>query len=521
MAAKNEPRGSIAPVKRFTDSLFDAESPEEIKVLPVSFLRCKPQVFAHVFLERLRSVAGKKMTAFAWARPEIYGPVIEKLAKARPHLLGKDIDEIFAAIEICLDYGVLGAEVFTPSIMPGGALLVRNLHRVISFDTAPTIVINVRPDELKSELSACLLACGDAPDTLNGLSVIQRLADDEITWLGELPAELSGVGQSLILVGEQFDATASRLLTDLSLAYECAESRTGVVAIRTFGTFATVHRGVRIDDRFDTLLEEFAAATLTEINEPQNIHVTQHIPSLVDSFHERALDLYDKTGMPTLSGDPCRHYLERLVGAKEKDGWGHKKLTQCLDLLPIFARSSEMPAMPGFIFPPLFTATRVGLCGVIEFRGRKASELSRPVDAVLDAIKTAKKTITRVENTKVVVTSQTASALELLLLEKTIPRSSREPVIRDSLSEWAKEKPEHPPLVDSIAPVKVCIFSKDSGTVPSITSLANYVKIISANHTDLSVVLTVPSIGLIQSFEDGCQTLGNMWAYLPQTEFSQ
>jgi hypothetical protein len=454
------------------------------------------------------------MAVFAWSSPEIYGPILEKLAQARPRLLGSETDELFSAIEMNMDYGVMGGENFVPSILPNGALLVRNRHRVISFDTEPSLIIYASPEKVRREFSVCEWNLPIDAEPYEGLSTIHRLQSGEVVWTKSLPERLSSVGQSVLLIGHRFDPSASALLARTSLMDACDRSRVGVVALRTFESFATVHRSVRSDDAYDTLLEEFAESYLEEMEEPQVLMATQHEPTLVERFHARALDLYNSSGMPTFTGDPSRHYIDQVAGAVDPRGWGGRKLKQCLVLLPIFARSPDMPAMPGFLFSRFYCPTERKLFAVLEFRYDKKNRRSKQtVDEFADAVQIVKRSSATINNIRAITMLLSSPTLEQTLLERPDTRSANKRQIRKTLLKWLNEDSKKAAALDAIAPVRVCLMRKGDAS-PSVETLEEWLIKTSIKNRHLTLVLTLPELGLRQEFRNGRAGEGNLWAFV-------
>jgi hypothetical protein len=500
-----------ARAEKLVSQLLAAGFCSDVPSLPKDFDQWDPLLFAQTVLGATTKTS-EKITMFAWTSPDIYGPVLEKLAQARPHLLGSDSDDLFSALYVSLDYGVLGGETFVPSIMPNGSILIRNHHRVIGFETRPSLVVRATPRELRHELLACQKKLATDLEPYEALSVIHRCGNGEIGWVCELPDTLSDVGQSLVLIGHRLNAAPSKLLSALPLMEICEQSRIGIVALRTFGSFATVHRSIRIDDDFDTLLEEFAQAYLDGVGEPRGLTADQYESSLKKTFHARAMEIYESSGMPTLAADPCRHYIEKLVGAEDPQGWGHIKLKQCLQLLPIFARSPDLPATPGFSLTPYHYATKAGLWAVLELDCSRSAKFGRLPQNVQNALNVAASTGKKIKGARIIVTATHASQLDSLLTESPSTRSASAKKILAAVDGWVRSLKHSILEQKTKLPLQVCVLRR-AGEHPSIEDTLEWSKNCSKASGSLAVTLTVPSLGLRQTYRKGKAEEGNSQAF--------
>lgn len=507
---------SPAKVKKLCKTLFLTDPFGDSPELPVDFDTWEPILFANVFLSEFR-IAQHTIAANCWSFPEVYGPIVTKLSKARPFLLGREMDELFKAIEISFDYGVLGGDTFVPTVLPNGAVLVRNHHRVISFNTKPSIILEVDSETLQKELLACQKIMKEGIEPYEGISTIHRSGEREVTWLDGLPEALSINGQSLVLIGSQFDPSTSRLLSSSGLMEACESSRIGVVAVRTFGEFSTVHASIRIDDDFDTLLEEFSDAYLDELNEPKGLNVTQDEEMLIEAFHSRALQIYDGSGMPILKIDPCRHYIELMAGARNPRGWGRKKMEQCNELLPIFSMSCNTPAMPGKLFVPFLSTIQTGYDSIYSFKVSRVypANIKKILDNLIKAIESTRSYVSKLCNSSTVIALGHSHAIENLLLYKSTLRSPTAAKIEKALTEWLASKPQ--PNQESVIEVPVSVLvrrNKEPSTIKSLVSLEQAARHASKSIKNITFELLVPAVGLRQEYLDGDAQEGNIWAFL-------
>ena len=499
--------------KKLVSELLKAGIQSDLPSLPKDFGQWDPQLLADTVVSSARE-SGKKITMFGWTAPDLYGPILEKLAQARTHLLGSECDDLFSALSLSMDYRLLGGDTFVPSIMPNGSVLIRDQCEIIGFETNPSLIINSTPSELKHELVSCRKKQATCLEPPKGLSVLHRCKDGRVAWLSRMPRDLSDVGQSVVLLGPDFDLSLSRVLSSSQLMEIREQSLPGLVGLRTFGAFTTVHRGMRVADDYDALLEEFAQAYLDEVDIPRDLSANQQESSLRRIFHDRSLELYASSGMPTLFADPCRYYVEKLVGADDPRGWGTTKLKQCLQLLPIFARAPDLPATPDFLLAPYHHATKAGLWAVIEFNCAAPDQVGSALETLKSAVWFAKSERKKLKRAKIIITATHASQLDWLLTDKPPRGDASTKKIGTALNEWLRDAESHAPASNTTAPLQICIL-KQTQEPPSIESTLEWTKYCSNVTGSLVVTVTMPSLGLRQTYRNGRSREGNAQAFIP------
>lgn len=200
--------------------------------------------------------------------------IIRKLAEARD-ALGSDVFENFIGYFLpTSEVSVMGGPVWEPRILPNGALLIRNHHRIIAIDEAPSY-INFN----KICLAKCLSDLGElsnAFDRIKEASVVSdpilfniiHHGDDGVEWTEIIPAALNSRGQSLVFISAYFFKELNNhkdLLSEdnLFIVPELQElasqrSRSGHAVIRIFESGLIGYGTFRASDDYDTILENHA-----------------------------------------------------------------------------------------------------------------------------------------------------------------------------------------------------------------------------------------------------------------------
>ena len=120
--------------------------------------------------------------------------------------------------------------------MPCGSLLIRNFHRIISLSYSPELNLKINPKEMRVEFGKVLNSVhfdGSMESQLTFL-IIHRDLSGQVIATQELPESFSSVGQTLILVGNDLDLSASSILSQAGLNEVQSGSRLGVAVLRCF-----------------------------------------------------------------------------------------------------------------------------------------------------------------------------------------------------------------------------------------------------------------------------------------------
>ena len=291
--------------------------------------------------------------------PENANALLKVLSRAQPAVTGKVMEVAVGAIEITLDYSLMGADTFTPRLMPNGAILIRNHHRVIAIDEAPSLLLNVNNRALRKELQRIISGIEFDPSEQNAIAhfcIIHRNEDGTISVSRSLPEKLSDWGQTLILIDQSVNISESTLLTESSISEVFSNSRTGTAIVRVFEHHSLVYGTYRASDAFDTILEEFAICSFEEMGVWEGIKISQDREKMTRIVADRTREFIESVGLnkpePQVSGGvwigAMAYYFDRMMTSIEFGGsYAREKANQISSFPPVF---HENPGRPVFYY---------------------------------------------------------------------------------------------------------------------------------------------------------------------------
>lgn len=283
----------------------------------------------------------------AWGDASHANILLQMLAKAQPEVSGKVMEEAVSALQISLDYGVLGSDAFMPKILPNGALVIRNHHRVIAVDESPSVRLGIGNTVLRHELDKVMRQIEpleNEEEALIDFSIIHRQADGSFVRTRTLPEQLSDWGQTLVLIGHGIDLSASELLTDADVHSVCEHSRTGTAIVRVFADFALVYGTYRADDDFDTIVEEYAEHAFYEIDVPETVGISQDEHRIKASVISRTEDRIENSDLKRPKSGVMSYYFDHLMLSTHNwKSYASRKVQQISSFTPIFHESPVQP----------------------------------------------------------------------------------------------------------------------------------------------------------------------------------
>ena len=184
-----------------------------------------------------------------------------------------DEDKYKSLVDMVLptqEFSVWGGSVWEPRLLPNGAILIRNHHRVIGIDETPSYSVNFdNPDKIKSDLSEIATIFEEIKDTAfdgvpSNFSIIHNTGEG-IAWTTKVPSLLSKRGQTLVLISnsmfEELDKHSDKISDDNVFmdsefrSIATSNSRSGITFYRTFDGFMYGYGSFRASDDYDTILE--------------------------------------------------------------------------------------------------------------------------------------------------------------------------------------------------------------------------------------------------------------------------
>jgi hypothetical protein len=249
-------------------------------------------------------------------------------------------------------YSVMGSDAWRPSVLPNGALVIRNHHRVVGVWDAYSQELLMTHDELRAALAPMV---GTAElQVLNFEPSERSYSGDMVYYRGALPEALSNVGNTAIFVGygadlSGFDSTYQERLADVR-----GRSRTGHAVLRVYGDRVLAYSLFRASDEYDALLEDFAEAYFVD-DEGSDGESPESCPVNLSSDHNKlktaiAQELAERLeyvlGHEYSTGTLLGHLLGQRLYA-DYDSAAGKLVGQLYEFTPFFGIKPHLPAYYG------------------------------------------------------------------------------------------------------------------------------------------------------------------------------
>ncbi len=273
--------------------------------------------------------------------------LVSIFSEARPVLTGAEFDAAWDRIAFSMDVTVWGGDPFRPTLLPNGALLIRNHHRVLGISDTPAAMIHADRGRLRREAGRVLKQARKGEPS--NAFLIHRGDSGELVRTRKLPRRLSETGQTILFVNDAISLKRMTALHADVLSPVMNSSRGGHAVLRFFGDHVFVYPIFRFEDSFDILIEEFAEAYLDENSEDDSVSVaiTPELSRLQEYVSSRARSLLeneDKFGLQ--KKDVMLYHVHQSITAPRWGSYTGRKVNDMLRLPAVFAASPDRP--PGY-----------------------------------------------------------------------------------------------------------------------------------------------------------------------------
>lgn len=350
-ADKPEVAKSEVNLKAIVKQLIEADGIDEAG-LPDGFDEIDPVAFVKELARYRHKALGTPryknlIKTYAWSDANNANRLLEIFEKAQPEVTGKVMEQAVKTLQISLDYGVMGSDSFMPKLLPNGAVVIRNHHRVIAIDESPSLRLQVCNTELRAELAQVMRGIDPQAadeEALIEFSIIHRQSDGTFVRTRRLPEQLSDWGQTLVFIGHSIDLSASTLLTDAGIGSVCEHSRTGTAIVRIFADFALVYGTFRADDDYDTIVEEYCEHVFYEIDEPEEVKISQDLGRVKSSVISRTEDRIANSELKRPDSGVMRYYFDHvMLSGTNWQSYASRKAHQVSSFTPFFHESHDQP----------------------------------------------------------------------------------------------------------------------------------------------------------------------------------
>lgn len=347
---KKTPSKATSPIDTLVQEMMQADDLSQEGVLPEKFSEIDSIEFVKALARYKANSLGtpdykNSLKTYAWADANLANLLLDKYEEAFPKLTGEEMLNAIEALEINLDYTVLGSHPLIPKIMPNGAVLIRNHHRIIALNDSPELSLNLSTTQLHEELKKILKKSkldGSDESRFNFL-VLHRILTGEAVATQTLPDHFSNVGQTLIFIGKDLDLNASKILSSSGIEEIQSKSRIGMAVIRSFHDRALVYSTNRHDDDFDTVIEEYAEASFDELDDEQVLSISMGYKNLGTKLAERTIERIEGCDLKRPSGLFGFYFDHILSNPDNFNSYSSKKRKQISSLRPIFAKLPNRP----------------------------------------------------------------------------------------------------------------------------------------------------------------------------------
>jgi len=334
----NEENRDKATIDDTVKRMFEANDLSEDGVWPDNFDELDSAEFTRLIGKYADN--NNKLSTNAYSNAFYANSLLDKFSEAFPVITGEETINALNSLDISLDYGVMGNDLFIPKIMPCGSLLIRNFHRLISLSYSPELNLKFNPKEMRVEFEKVLNSVhfdGSMESQLTFL-IIHRDLNGQVIATQELPESFSSVGQTLILVGNDLDLSASSILSQAGLDEVQSGSRLGVAVLRFFRNCCLVYSTERFDDCLDTAYEEYASIRIDELDASQNLEIIHSSDRELFNFIQKRTDEFvNETNLIKPHG-LAHYFLDYTLRSYRSE-----KLHQLTSLLDIFGPSPKKP----------------------------------------------------------------------------------------------------------------------------------------------------------------------------------
>lgn len=292
--------------------------------------------------------------------------VLKKILEVKnSEVTEKDFKKFWDIFTASVDISVWGSDVWAPRILPNGALLIRNHHRVIALDehiTGSLDISNVTLQKQLKELEKFVLANFEEDQLSIYFSFIHR-EQEGINWTSKVPDKLSDFGQTLFFLStevinkarESGNFEPEHIVFNETAENAGSTSRSGHCVMRIYKDKTFFYSTYRAGDEYDTILENYSyylgESSDQEETMEYEVNCDQHF---IYSFIKENLEgqsepeIFDEE---TLSNN---EEFKQLFSEKLYSDYAQKKSYQVMEFTPFFRKEWNLPPTYYLPKPPFF-----------------------------------------------------------------------------------------------------------------------------------------------------------------------
>ena len=137
--------------EKIVQELIEASDIDE-NGLPEGFEDLDAVAFVKELAKRCDTRPVPRIQTSAASDASIANALLHKFEQAQTQVSEEVMETALQALQITLDDGSDGSDPLLPKLMPNGAFIIRNHHRVIAIDESPAVRIKLSNAELRAEL---------------------------------------------------------------------------------------------------------------------------------------------------------------------------------------------------------------------------------------------------------------------------------------------------------------------------------------------------------------------------------
>lgn len=336
-------------IKSIVSQLFDGE----LEFLPEYFSSIDAIQFAELVIQEYnnRNEQIKITVNHCVDQSEI---LLKKIEEARKKLSGQKFDEFWNCFTINLDTNFFGNTLWSPRVLPNGALLFRNNHMSLSLSEKIKGVLQVKSRIVKKDLETICQFVKDSLDEDDDFSFsILHRDEDGFEWTKEVPHSLSEVGQTIIFISSSLlekikqskKIEENNIFLNTQILKIAKSSKSGHCVLRIFKRNTFLYSTNRTSDNFDTILENYSYYMGEKTIEDSFIKkeissnfefIKLQIQKLIKN--KQNIDIYNTDLFKTET--PIKMFINERIYSQ----YATEKALQVSSFEPIFGRYFDRPA---------------------------------------------------------------------------------------------------------------------------------------------------------------------------------
>ena len=348
---KNTSSLSSSEVKALVGQLFD----NDIENLPEEFNQIDPTAFYKEVLKQKKALGwSSKITIPCNYAIDGGEMVLKKIEEVRQKMSGEKFDEFWNCFEASLDISVWGSDTWAPRVLPNGAVLIRNHHRVIALSDNIAGELDIDNEALHKDLEEVVNfaknnSTGD--DDYFNFHFVHR-NEEGISWTVNLPTALSDYGQTLVFINKNFidqardsgEVSPDNIIFNDAIEQVADQSRSGHCVLRVFKNRTFLYYTYRADDGYDSILENYSYWLGSSPDEDINYERFSVDHNFVRDYVSGTIQ--DQGDIEILDTNTMKHghnVLQILLKDKIFKDYSSKKAHQISEFQPIFASAWDRP----------------------------------------------------------------------------------------------------------------------------------------------------------------------------------